>query len=138
METHDFTAAKVGDKVSHLMFGNGVIKINDHLNTPIQVEFDHGKFGWFYSDGKYTKFDVLPTLYHGHNTFKIIATPVSPYKEGEWIAVSDDNKTWFVRQFVKMRQDSLTVAKSSDSDDGDILWKYSKSLTELNAELNNK
>jgi len=25
METHDFTAAKVGDKVSHPIYGNGVI-----------------------------------------------------------------------------------------------------------------
>lgn len=131
METHDFSNAKVGDKVSHPIYGNGVIVELDHSEWPIDVDFTDNACFSFTLKGKEHESDIIQSLYHGHNTFQIIATPVSPYKEGAWIAVSDDNKFWFIRQFVKMRQDSLIVAKSKYTDDGDILWKYSKSLKEI-------
>lgn len=139
METHDFSNAKVGDKVSHPVFGNGVIKINDHSHLPIQVVFDQGHFGWFYSDGRYTINDVLPTLYYGLNTFQIIATPVSPYKVGEWIAVLH-GEDWKFAQYIGMDNSGWATVRFNGDDETmpPCNYKYHKSLIELNAELNNK
>ena len=132
METHDFTAAKVGDKVSHPIYGNGVIVEIDRSSYPLDVKFSDGvsSFKADGSDGESRN----QCLYNGHNTFQIIATPVSPYKDGEWIAVSVDCKRWGIERFIKM--DGYMVVAVDDNDEMGK-YQYHKSLTELNSELNN-
>lgn len=135
METHDFTAAKVGDKVSHPIYGNGVIDIIDETIWPINVKFMNNTIGSFTTNGKEHEEDTTPSLYHGHNTFQIIATPVSPYKEGEWIAVSIDDKEWYIEMFVGMTGHYVIT---QDFNCDRYRYQFHKSLTELNEELNNK
>ena len=134
METHDFTSAKVGDKVSHPTYGNGVIyKIDDKLEYQIFVKFNHSD-ATFTTDGKYHIDDIITTLYHGHNDFQIIATPKSPYKKDEWIAASHDGKYWFIEKFIGM---DGSFVKSIDVNGESETFQYHKSLSDLNKELNN-
>lgn len=138
METHDFSNAKVGDKVSNPFYGCGVISKIDKSKWPINVQFNSQEVS-FTVNGKEAEEDLISTLYHGHNTFQIIATPVSPYKDGEWIAVLHCDQ-WKLGKCVGMNQDGWATVRL-DGDDETIPpcnYKYHKSLTELNAELNNK
>ncbi len=136
METHDFTAAKVGDKVSHPIYGNGVIINIDRSKWPIDVKFNINIVVPFTLNGKAHDEDLISLLYHNHNTFQIIATPVSQYKDGEWIAVSYKGKIWYIEKFVKMGDDGIGV--NTEDLMGSKDWnEYHKSLTELNSELNN-
>ncbi len=137
METHDFTAAKVGDKVSHLIYGNGVIDSIDQGIFPINVKFrDHNRT--FGIDGDEYKSSSTPKLYHNHNTFQIIATPVSPYKDGEWIAVKHGEE-WKLAQYLGMENGGWATVRFNGDDETvpPCNYRFHKTLTELNSELNN-
>jgi hypothetical protein len=77
---------KVGDKVSHPMWGIGVvIGIDVVLIYPVIVKFDAVQPKKFSSDGKYFMEDIAPSLYHGHGTFEIKFTPEpEPVFEWQW------------------------------------------------------
>ena len=139
METHDFSNAQVGDKVSHPIYGNGVIDRIDTTIWPINVKFTNNMIGSFTTSGSEHEENTNPALYHGHNTFEIIATPVSPYKVGEWIAVLH-GEDWKFAQYIGMDNSGWATVRFNGDDETmpPCNYKYHKSLIELNAELNNK
>ena len=74
MDTSDFTKAKIGDKVTDLVLGWGVISnIIPEDSLPIKAIFLGTEFDYTYN-GKAFILDFLPTLYKGHinpNSFSI-------------------------------------------------------------------
>lgn len=78
---------KVGDKVSHPMWGNGVVEdmSQSPCEFPISVRFESGDRRIFTTEGKYLDGDSAPFLYHGHGTFEIKFTPdPEPVYEWQW------------------------------------------------------
>jgi hypothetical protein len=70
---------KVGDKVCHIGFGNGVVDVVDEeFEAGVTVKFSE-KHQHFRSDGRYFTDDKFPSIYHGHGTFQFI-----PYPEPEY------------------------------------------------------
>jgi len=130
-ETHDFSNAKVGDKVTCLVFGRGIISDIRHCDEyAITVKFNNDVYRRYATDGRYL-LEHNQCLYHGHVDFKIETTQVCSYKEGEWIAVSYGlNYDWFIVQFKSM---------SSDGDVGIldplgaiVYFPFHKKLSEFN------
>ena len=77
---------KVGDKVSHPMWGNGEVnEVDDFYRYPVQVTFKNGSLHRFSKDGKWTYNDMATSLYHGHGTFEIVFRPEpEPVYEWQW------------------------------------------------------
>ena len=68
----DKKAFQVGDKVTCILWGKGVVeKVDDSLNFPVKVRFADGDSVSYTLDGKAFKSHIRPTLYHGHGTFNI-------------------------------------------------------------------
>lgn len=134
-ETHDFSNAKVGDKVTCLVFGKGEItQLAPLIEYGVFVEFI-GHTRRYTRDGRWT-----PTsnqcLYHGHVDFKIEVVPHCPYEVGEWIAVNPinpidpaiENQKWFIYKFKGMAEDGVLV----DCDGQGLVFKRHKKLSEFN------
>lgn len=65
MNNSDFSNAKVGDKVTHIELGRGVITELLQKPYPIVCVFDGEDYG-FTVDGKFLPTDFLPSLFKGH------------------------------------------------------------------------
>jgi hypothetical protein len=88
---------KVGDKVSHPMWGNGEVnEVDDFYSYPVQVTFKNGSLHRFSKEGKWTYNDIATSLYHGHGTFEIVFRPEpEPVYEWQWL-VKRPNGEFFV------------------------------------------
>lgn len=77
---------KVGDKVSHPIWGNGVItEVDDFYTYPVAVSFKNRSLDRFSREGRWKDTDIAPSLYHGHGTFEINFTPEpEPVYEWQW------------------------------------------------------
>lgn len=129
METHDFSKAKVGDKVTCLTFGKG--EIIDILNIGFQyrlhVKMKKGNIQNYAFDGKW-RWDSNSTLFHGHVDFKIETIPICPYKKDEYIAVANHNVWWVIGKFIEMTESGVVVDVYGIS----ITFKFHKKLSEFN------
>ena len=67
---NDFSNAKIGDPVTSIRYGKGVIE-EDHQKDMIRIRFDT-KLIVYYRDGLYNRTDVVPELYKGHGHFNIL------------------------------------------------------------------
>lgn len=129
METHDFSNAKVGDKVTCLTFGIGVIFeiLQKDLSYKLRVKFKDNSIQCYNFDGKW-RWDFPSTLYHGHVDFKIEAIPICPYKTEEMIAVSNNDSLWIIASFDKMAINGVFVTLDGRTS----LFQYHKKLSEFN------
>ena len=79
------TEFKLGDKVTCLVHGKGVIVDLDTGIRPYGVCFLSGKAKWYRASGKYDS-GLPKTLYHGHGTFKIeFVEDKEPEYEWQWL-----------------------------------------------------
>lgn len=123
---------KKGDKVSHPMWGNGVvIEIDEYLIYPVRVEFKDGQTRPFTTDGKYFRSDNAPSLYHGHGTYEIKFTPEpEPVFEWQWLKVSTGGKSWYETTAYYKNEE---VAKDSVEMSG--YWKVLNRIEESKREV---
>jgi hypothetical protein len=100
---------KVGDKVCHIGFGNGVVEsINDQREYQrcVRVKFD-GKISGFRYNGKYLADDENPSLFHGHGTFQFIPEPEPEYT-WQWLYFCNVVKRyWASHSFYKSEEDFI-------------------------------
>lgn len=75
-ELNDFSNAKIGDPVTSIRYGKGVIIIitNDEY-YPIHLKFDDDTLFAFSKDGYYLEDEITPDLYKGHGHFNILFVP---------------------------------------------------------------
>ena len=101
-ETHDFTDAKVGDKVTCITYGIGTIINNRNSDAyPLIVMFaDKGK-DVYTLDGR-VMLDAKPTLYHGHVEFTITTKPIRPdLKVDDRVIVWNDGTKYKCKRYFK-------------------------------------
>lgn len=68
----DKKAFQVGDKVTCILWGKGVVeKVLDREPLLLRVRFFDDDFKYYTSDGKLCESSAHSTLYHGHGTFNI-------------------------------------------------------------------
>ena len=74
-ELPDFSDAKVGDKVWHYRFGEGVIERVDGIDSehPLLIRTGGDNYNWYTLSGKINESDINPTIYRSEP--KIIAPP---------------------------------------------------------------
>ena len=109
METHDFSNAKVGDKVTCLVYGKGTItNIYVESSYNLLVRFDSGMADYYTTDGKY-HLSANSSLYHNHVEFKIEVIEPCPYKVGEMIAAYNSDR-WEIVEYHHMEGDILITS----------------------------
>ena len=69
---NDFRDAKIGDPVTSVRFGKGIIE--EHTYAACRVRYDT-KLVSYYNDGYYNRSDNAPDLYKGHGHFNILFLP---------------------------------------------------------------
>ena len=100
-EINNFSNAKVGDLVTDIVFGVGVIKnIDDGSNYPIKVNFNK-TLVLYTTNGRHYVEEIRPRLYKGHLNLSISVESIDPfaelkkaYAEGKEIEVNDNYYGW--------------------------------------------
>jgi hypothetical protein len=93
---------KVGDKVCHIGFGNGLIyAVDKEYENGISVDFLE-KQEHFTIDGKVSKSDESPSLYHGHGTFQFIPEPEYTW---QWVFLSKFGGEYYTSLPLKSEED---------------------------------
>ena len=129
---------KVNQKVWSTSFGWGFIeKINTKdLSTPIRVLFTLVEGDKLYSMKGVRYNEALRTLFHEEIPIpeSALNPPWEPIK-GEWIAVSNDQHNWIIKQFVKISEINKIICTTTDQYFRS--WNYAKPLSDFIKENEN-
>ena len=101
-KTHDFTDAKVGDKVTCTLYGIGIIITNtDNSTFPILVRFEKGYNSSYTLDGRIMS-EAKQGLYHGHIEFTVTTKPIRPdLKVDDRVIVWSDGTAYRYKRYFK-------------------------------------
>ena len=124
MNTNDFSKCKVGDKLWCIQLGECTVdEMSDHL---VRV-YSNGAFITFFLNGFASAHDVHQSLFFAEP--HIIAPPepvrLPDYKDGEWIAVWDDDSSLpILSRFLKFIRGGVRTYSNTS-------WQHSCRLAEL-------
>lgn len=103
---------KVGQKVSHQSFGNGVIiDITPNDDYSLKVEFEEYDDTWFTIDGKESVGDPHPSLSQEPHA-PLVYKEICEFEDGEWVWCKDNfDVNWSLRKFAYKKNNTYYCYK---------------------------
>ena len=118
---------KLNQRVWSHFFGWGVItKIHNGVISVLHKERHENKIYCFYTNGKYYRYDLYPSLFHDEVKEWPNPDPPKPDFTGKELFVSLDNEKWYIRTFIRWNENNKVVCKHRDS--YEVPWDYYKEM----------